>query len=156
MSLGKRRYEDMPRTIRRAVTGEDRDRCYLIRMEVFVEEQKVPPWEEMDHFDEEATHYLAEENGKAVGTARLVDKGDGVGKIGRVAVLRGARGTGVGRDLMRCILDEAGVQFHSYVLDAQVQVIPFYERLGFVAEGDVFLDAGIEHRRMWLRRERDT
>jgi predicted GNAT family N-acyltransferase len=146
----------MQATIRRAVTGEDRDRCYLIRMEVFVEEQKVPPWEEMDDLDEEATHYLAEEDGRSVGTARLVDKGSGVGKIGRVAVLKEARGAGVGRDLMRTILDDTRGQFQSYVLDAQLQVIPFYERLGFVPEGEVFLDAGIEHRRMWLRTGSDT
>lgn len=151
MNVGRSRYEEMPVTIRRADTGEERDRCYLIRMEVFVEEQKVPPWEEMDHLDEEAAHYLAEEEGKAVGTARLVDKGEGIGKIGRVAVRKEARGKGVGRDLMRHILAEWNGRLHTFVVDAQVAVIPFYERFGFVAEGNVFLDAGIEHRRMWRR-----
>jgi predicted GNAT family N-acyltransferase len=33
-------------------------------------------------------------------------------------------------------------------LAAQLQAIGFYERLGYVARGDVFLDAGIEHR--WM------
>jgi predicted GNAT family N-acyltransferase len=33
-------------------------------------------------------------------------------------------------------------------LAAQVHAIPFYERFGFVAHGDVFLEAGIEHREM--------
>lgn len=141
----------MTLSIRRAATGEDRDRCYLIRMEVFVEEQKVPPWEEMDDLDEEAIHYLAEENGQTVATARLVDKGDGIGKIGRVAVVKEARGKGVGQDLMRFVLADGIREHASFMLDAQVPVIPFYERLGFVAEGEVFLDAGIEHRRMWLR-----
>ena len=32
----------------------ERDACYLIRNNVFVDEQGVPPWEEMDHFDETA------------------------------------------------------------------------------------------------------
>jgi predicted GNAT family N-acyltransferase len=34
------------------------------------------------------------------------------------------------------------------ILDAQLHAIPFYERFGFVAHGEVFLDAGIEHRKM--------
>ena len=51
------------------------------------------------------------------------------------------------------VLDDSRDRFNSFVLDAQIQVIPFYERLGFVAEGDVFLDAGIEHRRMRLSAE---
>ena len=144
----------MQLTIRKAETGEDRDTCYQIRMVVFVEEQKVPPWEEMDHFDEEAVHYLAEEGASPVATARLVDKGAGVGKIGRVAVLKEYRGRGVGLELMRRVMADGFNHFGALALDAQVQVIPFYERLGFVAEGDLFLDAGIEHRRMTLQRER--
>ena len=35
-------------------------------------------------------------------------------------------------------------------LGAQVQALGFYERLGFVAEGPVFDDAGIPHREMVL------
>jgi predicted GNAT family N-acyltransferase len=38
------------------------------------------------------------------------------------------------------------------LLEAQVQVIPFYERLGFAAEGPVYLDADIEHRLMRMER----
>ena len=142
----------MALSIRRAETGADRDKCYQIRMIVFVEEQKVPPWEEMDHFDEDALHFLAEDNGVVIGTARLVDKGNGEGKIGRVAVLNEYRGKKVGHGLMAHILQTADNQYQTFVLDAQVQVIPFYEKLGFTAEGDIFLDAGIEHRRMILTR----
>jgi predicted GNAT family N-acyltransferase len=35
-------------------------------------------------------------------------------------------------------------------LSAQLQAMPFYEALGYVAEGPVYLEAGIEHRRMSL------
>jgi len=126
----------------------DRDACYLLRMEVFVEEQGVPPWEELDAEDETAEHFVAEDSGQVVGTARLVNKGDGVGKIGRVAIHKAYRGRGIGRNLMRYVMEVGFRRFHTLILDAQVTVIPFYERLGFVAEGDVFLDAGIEHRRM--------
>ena len=135
-------------TIRPLCDDADREACYALRMEVFVEEQGVPPSEELDADDETAAHFLVEDPGQVVGTARLVDKGDGVGKIGRVAIQRAYRGRGIGRDLMRYVMDEGFQRVHTLILDAQLQVIPFYEKLGFEAEGEIFLDAGIKHRRM--------
>ena len=122
-----------------------------IRIAVFVEEQNVPPELEPDEFDDSALHLLAVDaaTGDALGTARVVDKGSGLAKIGRVAVLQSARGRGVGQTLMACALDHAARAGQTVAaLDAQVHVIPFYERLGFVVEGPVFDDAGIPHRRM--------
>src|SRR5687767_14298637 len=128
--------------------ASERDACYLVRMKVFVEEQNVPPWEEMDEFDESAEHFVAICDGKIVGTARLVDKGGGVAKIGRVAVIEEHRGRGLGKALMLAIAESARTRYHTLTLDAQLQVIPFYESLGYSAEGEIFLDANIEHRRM--------
>ena len=122
-----------------------------IRLEVFVNEQGVPADLEPDEYDAEARHLLAvdEATGEAIGTARVVDKGSGVAKIGRVAVKKAWRGKGVGAALMRRAMEVArAMEMTTAILDAQVSVIPFYERLGFVAEGPVFDDAGIPHRRM--------
>ena len=137
-------------TVRPITSSAERDACYLVRMKVFVEEQKVPPWEEMDEFDESAEHFAALCDGQVVGTARLVDKGGGVAKIGRVAILREYRGKGFGKALMQSIAESARGSFHTLTLDAQIYVMPFYESLGYTAEGEVFLDANIEHRRMKL------
>jgi len=120
----------------------------LIRWKVFVEEQAVPPWEEIDEFDEDAEHFAVAVDDVPVGTARIVDKGGGVGKIGRVAVLSEHRGNGFGQALMEHVIDRGFQRFHTLILDAQMQVIPFYERLGFTAEGEIFLDCDIEHRLM--------
>ena len=138
--------------VRRAETAADLDAAYAVRMQVFVDEQQVPPWEEVDEFDESALHFVAESGGVIVGTARLVERPDGTGKIGRVAVVKEARGIGAGKALMEAVIVEGFRRCHTLTLDAQLYVIPFYERLGFVAEGEVFLDAGIEHRRMVLRK----
>ncbi len=122
-----------------------------IRFEVFVDEQGVPPELEPDEWDANALHLLAVDGatGEILGTARLVNKGNGVAKIGRVAVKQSARGRGVGQTLMAHALDHAARAGHTLVvLDAQVHVVPFYERLGFVAAGPIFDDAGIPHRRM--------
>ena len=139
-------------TVRLVQTDLEREECYALRMRVFVDEQKVPPWEEMDDFDETADHFAAFRDGVIVGTARLVDKGNGVGKIGRVAVEKEARGLGIGKALMLAVMEHGYRQLHTFTLDAQVEAMPFYERLGFVAEGPVFLDCGIEHRCMTARR----
>ena len=137
-------------------TNEEREAVFAVRMIVFVEEQQVPPEEELDVLDVTATHFLARLAEAApndaeaiVGTARLVDKGEGKGKIGRVAVLREHRGKGVGALLMRQAEQTARDQGFTYLaLDAQCYAIPFYEKLGYVAQGDVFLDCAIEHRYM--------
>ena len=131
-------------------TPEERAAVFALRMVVFVEEQNVPPEEELDHYDVTATHFVASTSeGEVIGTARLLDKGDGTGKIGRVAVLQSSRGKGIGAAIMKAVEQYAeGAGYRRLVLDAQCYAIPFYEKLGYVAEGEIFLDAGIEHRFM--------
>lgn len=138
-------------TIEPATAAADRKQCYRIRMMVFVDEQGVPVAEEIDAHDEtDAEHVLGLEDGRAVGTARAVPY-DGALKVGRVAVLQRARGRGYGAALIRHFVDEARARGVSHVvLDAQTDAMGFYERLGFAAEGPVFDDAGIPHRRMTL------
>lgn len=137
--------------VRVAESSEERAQVFAVRTVVFVNEQQVPPEEEVDTYDASATHFLAQESstGRIIGAARLVDKGDGVGKIGRVAVLQTYRGRGVGALLMWHVEKVAGTAgLRDLILDAQLHALPFYEKLGYVAEGEVFPDAGILHRRM--------
>ncbi len=123
--------------------------CHAIRRAVFIEEQNVPEAEEIDNLDAEALHVLAHDDGRPVATARLFIKGD-TGKIGRVAVLKSHRGTGLGAQIMRASLDILKAQpgVSKAFLSAQTQVIGFYETLGFTAHGPEYLDANIPHRDM--------
>ena len=124
---------------------EEFDQCFRIRTIVFVEEQEVPLELEMDEYDAVATHFLLCDGETPLATARLVDK-HGLAKIGRVAVLKEARGRGLGLLLMQAVIDEAKHRgFTESVLDAQTYAVPFYARLGYVAEGEEFDDAGIPH-----------
>ncbi len=141
----------MPITINLARTPAERAQCLAIRMEVFVHEQQVPAELELDEYDDDATHVLLTEDGVPLATARLVDK-HGVAKIGRVAVVKDARGRGLGLRVMEAMLEEARRQgFGNAMLDSQTYAIPFYEKLGFAAEGEEFDDAGIPHRLMRRR-----
>lgn len=125
-------------------------RCMDIREEVFVAEQSVPQELERDEYDDTALHFLALIDGEPVATARVLWKDGGkTAKIGRVAVRKAHRGKGLGRDLLSAIeKDSALTGVHRFVLDAQTHALPFYENLGYIAEGPEFLDAGIPHRHM--------
>lgn len=135
----------MPVIIAIAETPIEIDQCFQIRKTVFVEEQAVPLELEMDEYDDAAIHFLLRDEGMPVATARLLDK-QGLAKIGRVAVLKEARGRGLGLRLMQAVVEEARRRgFKESVLDSQTYAIPFYACLGFVAEGEEFDDAGIPH-----------
>jgi predicted GNAT family N-acyltransferase len=119
--------------------------AFELRYEVFVDEQGVPRELEVDEFDPGATHLVAIRDDQVVGTLRMLDH-DGAAKIGRVAVRAAARRAGVGARLMdraAAIASERG--FAEIVVHAQVAVAGFYRRLGYVAEGDRFDEAGIPH-----------
>jgi predicted GNAT family N-acyltransferase len=66
-----------------------------------------------------------------------------------MAVLAAYRGRGVGSAILLHLMDAARqARVASVTLSAQTHAIPFYERHGFVAHGEIYLDAGIEHRTM--------
>lgn len=126
--------------------------CFALRYTVFVEEQNVPVSLERDALDADAIHLLETVDDVPMGAARIVLNGE-TAKIGRVCILKHARGTGLGTALMREALDvlrnTPGIT--RAALGAQLDALGFYERLGFTAYGDVFDDAGIDHRMMELR-----
>lgn len=123
--------------------------CRALRRRVFIEEQGVSEADEIDDQDEAAIHLLATVAGTPMGTARLILKGD-TGKIGRVCVLASARGTGLGVALMKAAIAELRrvPAVRQAKLGAQTHALGFYEKLGFVAVGPVYEDAGIPHRDM--------
>lgn len=128
----------------------DRILLQRIRRAVFIEEQQVPESDEWDDDDAVSAHVLVRLNREPVGTGRL----NPAGKIGRIAVIAGARGRGIGTLVLRRLLDEArrrGIRRPH--LHAQLQALPFYEKLGFRSEGGVFDEAGIPHVRMRLALE---
>src|SRR5690606_33294016 len=105
--------------------------------------------EEWDGLDEPAStqHFVVLQDDEAIATARLLPDG----KLGRMAVLREHRGQGVGREMLHHIVSYAlSNQFKALFLHAQTHALPFYEKSGFKAYGEEFLEAGIAHRKMKL------
>ena len=131
--------------------NQSKEQLLSIRTEVFVEEQSVPMHIEIDEFDLTATHFLATDQVLPIGTARIVlDDNTHVARVGRVAILKSYRRQGIGYNLMRYV--ENWIKQHtkstSIHLHAQLQSIPFYERLGYITKGNLFEEAGIPHQFM--------
>ena len=123
-----------------------------IRYAVFCEEQQVPLDLEWDEHEGICEHALAEVDGMPLGAARVRPYKPGIFKVERVAVLKDARGQGIGlfimAEIMRRLTDRKAA---AVVLNAQAQVEAFYHRLGFVSEGEHFMEAGIPHVHMrWV------
>ena len=134
--------------VRRAAGADDLDAALELRHEVFVVEQRVPLADELDGRDDEAEHLVAVEDGRVVGTCRLLHH-DGVTKLGRMAVAPAARGRGIAGALLAEAEDAARrAGSRTMVLDAQTGALGLYERAGYQAHGEEFLDAGIPHLRM--------
>lgn len=128
--------------VRPADWEADQPALRAVREQVFVLEQSVPREMEWDQFDGLSRHVIAEAQDAAIGTGRLLPDGH----IGRIAVLPGWRGRGVGSTLLRTLLDMARAAGHDRaMLNAQVRAVAFYRRFGFEPAGEEFLEAGIPH-----------
>jgi len=122
--------------------------AHAIRHKVFVIGQNCPTnleWE----FEEESTHFLVFKNKIAVATARHRKTLNGY-KLERFAVLNKYRGKGYGHIILKAILDDLLIFKGEVYMHAQTEVIPFYEKMGFVKKGHEFEEAGIMHYKMTL------
>jgi predicted GNAT family N-acyltransferase len=120
-----------------------RERARTVRTAVFVVEQGVPIELEWDEWDPHCDHALAlDPGGGAIGTGRLLPDGH----IGRMAVVAGWRGRGVGGALLAALIARAEQRgLARALLNAQVHAAPFYRRFGFIEFGTEFPEAGIPH-----------
>jgi predicted GNAT family N-acyltransferase len=134
-------------------TDDEYEDALRVRREVFVAEQGVPEELEVDEHEDDATHFVAYDDGEPVGAARLREYERGVGKVERVAVVEARRGEGVGAAVMDAVEAEARGRFDELYLHAQLPVAGFYERRGYEREGGEFEEAGIPHVAMRLSLE---
>jgi predicted GNAT family N-acyltransferase len=119
--------------------------AFRLRRRVFIEEQQIPENEEFEPVDLTATHFVAVSGGEVCGTLRVIVESAHV-RIGRVAVAREARGRGVAGRMIAFAMahyrEAAGGRFY---LSAQADKVGLYEKFGFSAYGEAYLDGGIPH-----------
>ena len=135
-----------------AALGTD---AFVIREEVFVNEQGFALDIEKDAFDATSVHAVAYNRlGKPLATGRLLPSKavDGVksSKIGRVAVHRVMRGSNIGRDIMAALVNAAKARGdNEIVLHSQCSAENFYVKQGFAVRGMPFDEEGMQHVEMY-------
>ena len=125
-----------------------------LRAEVFVVEQNCA-YLDMDGKDYKSFHVLGYKNAKLVACTRLVPAGvsyDREPSIGRVVTHPSVRKSSYGKLLMEYSILETKKLFNSnvIVIGAQLYLDRFYQNLGFVPEGEMYLEDNIPHTTMRL------
>ena len=131
--------------VRQARTDAELSAALDLRERVFCVEQGVSVEADRDGRDDEATHIVAVEDGRVIGTCRLLLRGP-VARLGRLAVAPDRRGNGVAA----AILDEADLAARqagadAISLHAQTYALDLYLQSGYTEQGARFVEEGIEH-----------
>lgn len=121
------------------------DAALALRERVFCGEQGVTPASDRDGRDHEATHLVAVEHGRVLGTCRLLARGE-VARLGRLAVERDQRRRGIAGTILR-EADRVARRLGARRIDlhAQTYALGLYRAAGYVERGDRFVEEGIEH-----------
>lgn len=153
------------------LTSVDLYHILKARSQVFVVEQNCA-YQDMDEVDFDCLHLIAHQNEALVGYCRIIPPefnklasnlavadpaikptNDAMPAIGRVLVLSAHRGDGIARQIMTQAIAHCRKKYgkkRPIIISAQVYLLSFYESLGFVPEGDHYLEENIEHVKMVL------
>ena len=119
---------------------------YRARCRVFVVEQECP-YQDVDGLDGICHHLFFRDDDGLAAYLRLFPRPghENTVQIGRVLTIK--RGVGLGKQLMEEAIRVAGREYpgHGLFLEAQVQAIGFYEKVGFRVTSDEFDEDGIPH-----------
>ena len=137
--------------LKNAQWPQDAEQIHAVRQQVFVVEQGIAPALEWTGADDQFLSILAlDAEQKPIGTGRI-KVSSATATIGRMAVLKHWRGAGVGTAILSRLIEIGKAEgADKFELSAQMSAIPFYQKLGFSASGDIYLDADIKHRKMTL------
>ncbi len=136
------------------MTALEWHRVLALRAQVFVVEQNCA-YQDPDGKDVVSYHLLMESGEELVAYARLVPPGVSYPEaaIGRVVTCQTVRGKGWGKSLMEIAIAQTQKKFevNEICISAQSYLLKFYSDLGFVAEGEEYLEDDIPH---WKMRRR--
>jgi ElaA protein len=126
-----------------------------LRSEVFVVEQDCV-YLDMDDKDQQSFHLCGWDNNNLVAYARILPPGLSFeeASIGRVVTNPRYRKTGAGRILMNYAIDKTLSHFSvtKIKIGAQKYLFDFYGSLGFTQSGPEYMEDGIPHIEMMLKK----
>jgi putative N-acetyltransferase (TIGR04045 family) len=130
-------------------TEEEREQAFRVRNEVFVKEQGLFESSDLDEFDSDAVHIIAECEKKVVGTVRVYQEGPGLWMGGRLAVLKQYRTGNVGsvlvKEAMRSVKSKGARCFLAFIQSKNVR---YFKRLGWKPVGPMLPHHGVLHQKM--------
>jgi len=119
-----------------------------LRGEVFVVEQNCV-YQDLDGKDKDALHIIGVKNKTIVAYTRVFKPGDyfNEASIGRVVVAQNERQHKYGYEIMNRSIQAVKDIFNEtkIKLSAQTYLKQFYNNLGFIEEGEEYLEDGIPH-----------
>ena len=125
-----------------------------LRSEVFVIEQECA-YQDIDGKDKKAMHLMGKKDNEIIAYTRILDSGDyyELPSIARVVVKKKTRGEERGKEIMKESIKyiKENLQEKTIVLAAQKYLDKFYKELGFIVEGEEYLEDGIPHQKMKLK-----
>jgi len=133
--------------VRFASTPADLEAGYKLRRDVFEVEQNIPRPLDRDPYDYSADHVVAfDEQGRCVGTGRVVRSDARTAQIGRMAVAADQREHGIGGLVLEALERMARMRgISELTVNSQLPAEAFYKNRGFVRLGNPFLDQGVPH-----------
>lgn len=132
----------------KCVTDKEIAEANLVRNSVFVDEQGIEQ-KIQEEGDEKCDHSVAYLDDKPVGAGRISNPEKKTAKIERMAVIKKARGQGIGRKILEVMLEFIATKdIVEVTLDAQHPTKGFYEKFGFKQVGEIFKEVGILHVKM--------
>lgn len=128
---------------------DELDGVFAVWQRVFVVEQGIPGSLVYAGSDYEARHLLAQDDDRVIAAARVKILDVGRAKLERMAVLPAFRNSGIGKEMIEFLVAKLREEkIEKLILHAQQQAIGFYQRCGFSAMGQPFVEAGIVHQEM--------
>lgn len=130
------------------LTKEELYNILSLRSEVFIVEQNCA-YQDIDHKDQFALHVFLKKNNQIIAYTRIFKPNDyfEYSSIGRVVVLKKERASKIGSQIMSFSIKKIEEIFNEtkIKISAQNYLISFYEKLGFKAIGEEYLEDGIPH-----------
>lgn len=125
----------------------------LLRQQVFIIEQNCI-YPDMDAHDHLALHLMMYKENELGAYLRIFPPGIKYSEsaLGRIVVHPKFRGKTTGKELIQNGINISKKEFpnSSIRIEAQAQLDKYYERFGFVAEGEIYVVDGIDHLQMVL------
>ena len=127
------------------ILTDTNDAIKRLRYNTFVIERNVPEELEFDGKDDKFLHFTLWEGEKVIACLRANETGDFL-HMGRFAVEKDQRKRGYGKILMEKLIEYAKEKGYKGIeLSAVETAVGFYEKQGFVAIGDYYLETGVPH-----------